>query len=352
MKKVIGISIVAMFAAVPMMANAAKTATLATLQGTDGVITANKKMATTSYVQGAYNAIATEHNKVVNDITLTGERVTGDHISNTASVAENLESLNSAIKSLSVSSSADYVTKSTAAATPIEDAELQYVTANGEKVGENLGILDAQVFTNATDISTLNSNTTVAADGNYISAGANVAANLGALDGQMKTNTDTIGAYDATKSHTTVTNTNVFTNLQALDAQVSANSNTIVQHTSAIGTVADLQTAGGLIPSSTTNLVDAVKAINTSLSQSNENATVDEGDYVDAGDTVSTAIGKLDAAIKDNADDITDINATIGDTAMGTNADTITGAIREMHDKQLTVYTTWNTDATDKVDMF
>lgn len=352
MKKVIGISIVAMFAAVPMMANAAKTATLATLQGTDGVITANKKMATTSYVQGAYNALATEHNKVVNDITLTGERVTGDHISNTASVAENLESLNSAIKSLSVSSSADYVTKSSAIATPIENATLQYVSADGEKVGENLGKLDAQVYTNAGNITTLTSNTTVAADGNYISAGANVAANLGALDGQTKTNTDAIGAYDSTKSHTTVTDTNVFTNLQALDAQVTANANNIVQNTAAIGTVANLQTAGGLIPSTTTNLVDAVKAINTSLSESNQNATVDEGDYVAAGDTVSTAIGKLDAAIKDNADDITDINAAIGNTPMGTTADTITGAIKEMHDSQLTVYTTWNTDATDTVDMF
>lgn len=358
MTKVMRISVVAMLAVLPLGANAAKTAATMNLQGNAGVITPNNQMATTSYVQGAYNAVASEHNKIVNDITLTGERVEGDHISNTASVAENLEALNSAIKSLSVSSSADFVTKTTATAVAPEGVTLQYAT-HGDLVGQNLGSLDAQVATNATNISTLTTNTTVADDGNYISAGANVAANLGALDTQVKTNATTLGAFDEAKSHIKITNTDVFTNLHVLDAQVAANSNNINTNTNnislnttAIGNVSQLATAGGLIPENTDNLVDAVKAINTSLGNSNSNATISAGNYVTAGQTVGGAVAALDTAIKNNADDIETINGTIGNSAMGTTATTVTGAIAEMHGKKLTVYTTWNSDDVDEINMF
>lgn len=382
MKKVIGISIVAMFAVVPMMAGAAKTATLAGLQGTNGVITPNNQMATTSYVQGAYNALATEHNKVVNDITLTGERVDGDHISNTASVAENLETLNSAIKSLSSTGSASYVTKTSATAQALNPTmTLNYVEANGDQVGLNLGKLDAAVGVvgssgnNYIGASTGENSKNVAenlkaldtaigdmsgfGDQNYAKSTTSVAANITSLDTQVKTNTDAIGTYDESKSHIKISNQDVFTNLHVLDAQVSANSNNINSNTSAIsanttaiGNVSQLASVGGLIPENTDNLVDAVKAINTQLGNSNSNATIEAGNYVSAGQTVGAAVAALDTAIKNNADDIDDINDTIGNTAMGTTATTVTGAIAEMHGKKMTVYTTWNTNDTDEINMF
>ena len=147
--------------------------------------------------------------------------------------------------------------------------------------------------------------------------------------------------------------------MHVLDAQVSANSNNINSNTSAIsanttaiGNVSQLASVGGLIPENTDNLVDAVKAINTQLGNSNSNASISAGNYVSAGQTVSQAVAALDTAIKNNADDIDDINDTIGNTAMGTTATTVTGAIAEMHGKKMTVYTTWNTNDTDEINMF
>ena len=171
---------------------------------------------------------------------------------------------------------------------------------------------------------------------NYAKSTTSVAANITSLDTQVKTNTDAIGAFDDAKSHIKISNQDVFTNLHVLDAQVSANSNNINTNTSAIsanttaiGAVSDLATVGGLIPANTDNLVDAVKAINTQLGTSNSNASIADGNYVESGQTVSQAVAALDTAIKNNADDIA-----------------------EMQSKKMAVYTTWNTDDTEEVNLF
>jgi hypothetical protein len=354
MKKIMGVSVFAIMAALPMIAGAAKQSAPITLQGNNGSISPSTQVATTSYVQGAYNALATEHNKVVSDITLTGTYDNTDHISAGASVAENLESLNSAIKSAVGSSSDTYVTKGSATATAVEGKTLQYIPLEdgvtpGTNVGVNLGKLDNAIYTNASEIGTFDVN----GNQNYVSDANTIQQNLQSLDGQLKLNTNTIGVYDAGKSHSKIENTDIFSNLHILDAQVAANSNAITINTSAIGTVSELSSAGGLIPSTTTNLVDAVKAINTSLNNANTGATIIEGTYVDEGDTVAQAIDKLDGAIEVNANAISDINTNkIGNTAMGTTNTTVTGAIKEMHDQTLTVYTTWGTDNTQNVNLF
>ena len=102
MRKLLGVSIAAMLAVSPMMANAAQSA--ATLNAA-AAGTASTKIATTTYVKGAYKVLADAHDAVVNDITVTGVTGEGNHITNNASVAENLKSLNTAIKNLSGDSS-------------------------------------------------------------------------------------------------------------------------------------------------------------------------------------------------------------------------------------------------------
>ena len=101
MKKLLGISIVAMLAVTPMMANAAGQEIPATPQNGDTYYAAaaanegTNKIATTSYVKGAYNAIQTELNGIATDIDVT---TNGSHISATNSVAENIVSLNTGIE--------------------------------------------------------------------------------------------------------------------------------------------------------------------------------------------------------------------------------------------------------------
>lgn len=92
MKKLLGISVMAMLAVSPMMANAAQTA--AVLDATSG--TEQNQIATTSYVKGAYNAVKTAHDAVVADMTVSGEGHT--HITSGNSVSENLVQLDTAVK--------------------------------------------------------------------------------------------------------------------------------------------------------------------------------------------------------------------------------------------------------------
>ena len=60
MKKLLGISIVAVLAVAPLMANADPVSV--TLQGTNGVVAASNDVASTSYVKGAYNALGEKIN--------------------------------------------------------------------------------------------------------------------------------------------------------------------------------------------------------------------------------------------------------------------------------------------------
>ena len=100
MKKLLGISIVAMLAVTPMMANAAGQAIPATPQTGNTYYAAavasegTSKIATTSYVKGAYNAIQTELNGIATDIDVTTD---GTHIHASKSVAENLAELDTAV---------------------------------------------------------------------------------------------------------------------------------------------------------------------------------------------------------------------------------------------------------------
>ena len=99
MKKFLGISIVAMLAVTPMMANAQRSAPATNAVSNAQEVTGdNLKVASPSYVKGAYNAIQGEIRNIATDINVTSVTdSTNAHISTTASVAENLDTLNSAV---------------------------------------------------------------------------------------------------------------------------------------------------------------------------------------------------------------------------------------------------------------
>lgn len=72
MKKLLGISIVAVLAVTPLMANA--TPVSVALQGTNGQVTASNDVASTSYVKGAYNVLG----EAINSLgTTVGDSSTG-----------------------------------------------------------------------------------------------------------------------------------------------------------------------------------------------------------------------------------------------------------------------------------
>ena len=337
MKKV---SMFALLTVIPMMANAAKTATGVTLVNGGNTPSTTQTVASTSYVQGAYNTLGAQVNAIVADTTVGAapENAPYSAIAADKNVAENLVALDSAIRAAAGDANEAYVTKESAAAvvdTTGGAEALQYVSSNGTEVGKNLGILDNQVYKNTTKIGTFNAS----GSQEYVSGDASIMANLQSLDGQVKTNTNAIGTYDAAKSHVKVSDTDIFSNLHVLDAQVSANATNITLNTSAIGTIGELAEAGGLIPSGTNNLVSAVKAINTSLNNSTNAAVIEAGTYTAANDTVGGAIKKLDTAVANNAN-------KIGNTTMGTTATTVTGAIAEMHGQTMQVATTWGSEAT------
>lgn len=249
-----------MLVAAPVMANAATKLTPAQ------ITQPSQTIATTTYVQGAYNTLVTPINDIIDETTVpaAAEGQSYKAIATNKNVAENLVALDAAIKAAETSSGNTYVTLDSAVTTaPGENGTLHYLngTTAGTNVGTNLGILDNQVYTNAQNI--------------------------------------------------------------------SANAN-------AIGTIGNLAAGSGAIASGTTDLVTAVNAINSSLSQSN---VVSGGNYVTNGDTVVQAIGELDSAVKGNADKIGNV------ATMGTTANTVAGAVAEMHGQQIDIVTTWGQEA-------
>lgn len=149
MKKLLGISLVAVLAVSPMMASAARDASVAVANyNFNGQVSTD--VATTSYVKGAYESASDRIDALVTDTTVTGE--SHNYIANTGSVAENLTALDVAIKGIA-NQAGDYVTHTEGTATPVSGKTLQYVSADGQAVGANLGVLDNQVKINAEAIS-------------------------------------------------------------------------------------------------------------------------------------------------------------------------------------------------------
>lgn len=157
MKKLLGISVMAMLAVSPMMASAASTpVTLMTAPGqaeqtaggtTVPTVEGNQQIATTSYVTGAYNVLGAAHNALNNRVdtleantTLTDTEVAGHAaLTSATDVAANLVGLATAIEGLNTDST-------------VEDGA--YIK-NDNKVTENLGALDTAAEQNSNAIAAI-----------------------------------------------------------------------------------------------------------------------------------------------------------------------------------------------------
>ena len=125
MKKLLGISIVAMLAVTPMMANATAVpaqVTLMTAPGRGAEIAGGKEtpnlqentqIATTSYVTGAYNALGAAHNVVEGRVTTleSGVDDTGsvDYKINTQAAGASYSSTSSALRATTIQGAIDEV---------------------------------------------------------------------------------------------------------------------------------------------------------------------------------------------------------------------------------------------------
>lgn len=334
MKKLLSVSIFAIIAVAPVMARADKTITPLELQN-GGNVPASTQVATTSYVKGAYNAVADAVNAVVTDMTVAEGTYT--HINPSKSVAENLVLLNNAISTAGTTSSTTYTTKESAVPVLATGAEtLHYVSANGEQVGTNLGALDKAVYDNETAIDLLNSADTVEGSVAYAVKGEETRA----MNAESALS-DRIGTLDVNKNYLRTTN-DVYTNMTALDTQV-------YQNQTNIGTMDSLRSTGNMSTiESRATLVSAINTLDAAISSAGTASNVATGHYIgteNGKNSVAENLTALDTQVHNNT-------VKIGTTDMGTTATTVTGAIKEMHGQKMEVATTWNSDATQEIDLF
>ena len=326
----------------PGVANAGKTATAVPLVNDGGVLNPTQRVASTSYVQGAYNTLGTQINNLVTDTTVTGNNETYTAIATGNSVAENLIALDGAIRAAAGDSSDTYVTKESAVArSPIENGTLNYLgeTSAGTNVGLNLGILDSKIKSNENALTLLNGNAETAGSVAYAVAAENaraVAAESGLSERIGTLNTD--GRYVSVDS-------SVASNLVSLDAQVESN-------TLHIGQLSSLSQSGNLnTPDSRATLVSAINTLDAAIADAGTASNVANGHYIGTYNnkhSVAENLTALDNQVYTNAQNIGDDVAT-----MGTTAETVSGAVKEMHSQTINVSTTWgNDEVTAKVNLF
>lgn len=227
MKKVLGISMIALLAVAPFASHAAGQAKAVTLINGGNSLTPTKTVASTTYVQGAYNTLGTQINNIISDSTVPSG--TYNAIANNKNVAENLVALDAAIDGLNGSgegSVANAVQTGAQNATYNANTEyglgtigkaIQEVTTAADNNTAAILLLNGDVETSgsvANSIATETNRATSAesdlsarigelgADGHYIYKDASVATNLSSLDTAVDLNTLHIGSItNLSKDH-------------------------------------------------------------------------------------------------------------------------------------------------------
>lgn len=346
MKKLLLVSVTAMFAAMPMLAHADPVNSVtvpAAVTTTDLDLTA---IATTGYVKGAYGEVRNAVNQIDSAITVPGTKVAGEggeHITSGDGVAANLESLNAAIKDIesasgSVTANGTYVKTGQTISQNLTalDNAIGEVAANGahitkstgqdsKNVAQNLQQLDTAVVANDTAIALLNNtdNTVTGSVRNSIktqAAGADFDNTTAQLGSGVDTIQEAIDAVDA--------------NVDNLDTRVGA------------------LTGLGTNVSDKTSIVNAIKSVADDLAASDNAATVAEGNYIGKAANNSTTVGgaltALDTQVKTNTDHIgtvTGLNGTNAKTNDNKEVNNLVTAINNVDAKVLPVYNTWNNGA-------
>ncbi|MBR5355236.1 MAG: hypothetical protein IK122_03875 [Alphaproteobacteria bacterium] len=191
MKKLLGVSLVALMTAMPSLANAAgeRSVSLTKLNASDPVATAN--LATTSYVGGAYKTTADKIDLLIDDTAVTSD---GTYIKAGNSVSANLGLLDQAIQT------------SAGAAASLGDLEDLTTTEQNSIVGainvvdSVVGALDSAVG-DLGDLTTTEQNSIVGAINEVDSAVGALDSAVGDLDDLTTTNqTSVVGAINEVDS--------------------------------------------------------------------------------------------------------------------------------------------------------
>lgn len=313
MKKVLSVSIVAMLAVVPLTAKAAQTATPVALVNGGNTVSPLQTVASTTYVQGAYNTLGRQVNNIISDSTVPSGTYTA--IANTKNVSENLVALDTAINGLKgggEGSVADQIAAGAQNATYNPSGEYGENTIGGAIQGNT-----AAISANTSAISTL----TGAADvpGSVANSVAAETSRATAAESDLS---DRIGTLGADGTYIRKANS-VSSNLSALDTAVNLN-------TLHIGTMNNLSTEHNLTSiESRSTLVSAINTLDTAISNLNGGGTGSVAEQIQAGAQNATynAAGSYAAG-------------TVGD-AIQTN----TGNINTMRAQTIDVVTTWGNDA-------
>ena len=202
MKKILSVSILAMLAVAPLTANASNAYPTVTIGETDQAEVGNdlKKVATTGYVKGAYNAaiqnLNTERVRVDNINTAIGAKTNGTHNilyqESDDTIYGNLEKLETAIGNAGTDSS-------------VTGDNHHYIgnalPANTDNtVANNLVALDNQVYANTTDIGTKSDlGTTASTNTNLTNSKTSLVVAVNELDKDMG-KVATLGSTTATNN--------------------------------------------------------------------------------------------------------------------------------------------------------
>lgn len=329
MKSFLKISFVSLMAAIPMIATAAPSASPVPLVNNGATLSPTQRVASTSYVQGAYNTLGTQINNIISDSTVPTSTTPYAAIGTTNSISENLVALDAAIRAAAGDAGETYVTQLSATVAPVENATLNYLgeTTAGTNVGVNLGILDNQIKLNQNAIETLSGNGAGSVTAAIAAENERAVAAETALSNRIGTLTES-GRYISKDA-------SAFENLDTLDAQVETNMQNI-------GTMSALSPNGNLTGDSRSSLVSAINALDAAISSAGTASNVVNGHYI------GTANGKTSTAANLTAldDQVYTNTQKIGNETMGTTATTLTGAIKEMHSQTIRVATTWGDDST------
>ena len=274
MKKLLGVSIVAMLAISPMMASAAEgDRTVTKIEAAS--VSKDTNIATTSYVKGAYKATADKIDALIDDTAIAAN---GNYIDAEKTVAHNLKELDTAIKNVADTAGNTYqlVANSTV------DADGNYIE-EGTGVASNLSALDTAIGKNTSD-------------GTYIkdSDEKNVSENLVLLDtavaGLAGSKQDASDSTVATGTYNHITQgTGVATNLVNLDSAVGK----VAADGTYIKDYEEKNVSENLV------LLDTAVAGLASSKQDASKSTVASGTYntISAGDGVAANLVALDTAV-------------------------------------------------------
>lgn len=264
MKKLMGISVIAALAVLPMAANAARTVQTGGEAGA-GSATA---LASQSYVNGAYNAMNTKVDAVITDSAVAAKQGEGSYAAIVAgnSVSENLVALDEAVATLS--SGTDTKTGDLTNLTTTDKTNL--VAAINE--------VDANTDTNTTAIGT-----------------------IGSLAGDAAGQTNLVGAINAV-------DTALDGRLDTLEGAVGTE-NSVLYKIKNNAASADYDNEDSEM--NATTIQGAIDELDTRLDTvtSNAGALSADGNYIFQTNTVSQNLSALDTQLKTDTDAIAAINA-------------------------------------------